>query len=460
MGTGIVICVYYIGKELFDKKVGYLSAATAALCPTLLLYSHTSNVDVPYIFWAMLGILFYIRMIKERRRRNWIAFGIFSALSVSTKDQAYGLFGLLPLAILGIYRRDLRTSLRRETRFKDGLFRNLIASMAAFLVTYGTINILLPGLSTFGAHLRHILGPGVGAYREYEHGVTGYLGMVHLIVLYVRQAFGWPFFLVCLMGLVYALRRFPKKTLILILPGISYCLLFLGATMYVYPRFILPIVLLGCVLVGKVLVDLLLIPARPTVKILTVLGLSLILIYSTARAYATDLVLISDSRILAGRWIESYVPEGARISVYVNPATLPYLSQDYKVQRASGALEQLNPCDEEKADFIIFTSRLYHQTERISEEEAFRRKTQNKQFSSVLAGELGYDLVADIKYRPHPWLDLHVPVTFNPRIFILKRTASCDKQTRTFSLDGLRDLGFLDTTDMKVQGRHYHYWLS
>ena len=249
--------------------------------------------------------------------------------------------------------------------------------------------------------------------------------MLNLIIFFLKHALGWPLFVSGLVGLVYCLWRFPGKTLVLTLPGVSYCILFLGATMYVYPRFVLPIALLWCVLAGKMM-EYLISVARWRVRVSAIAVLSLALVYSAVRALGADMVLIHDSRILAGRWIEANVAKGSTIAAYVSPTTLPYLSQDYQVHRDLAPLEEFVRCGGQGADYVIFSDRLYRQSTKRNEEADFQEALQDDVLDSLLAGEMGYDLVADIRYRLPGWLDLHIPLTFNPRIFILERNVSCD----------------------------------
>jgi hypothetical protein len=66
-------------------------------------YTRTANMDIPYLFWIVLAWreLWIYFMERAETRRLWLA-GLFSALSVGSKDQASGLilgFGLLLLLV-------------------------------------------------------------------------------------------------------------------------------------------------------------------------------------------------------------------------------------------------------------------------------------------------------------------------------------------------------------------------
>ena len=60
----------------------------------------TANTDVPYLFWFALSMVFYLRVLDGLRTRDFAIFAALAALSVCTKDQAYGLYLLMPLPIV------------------------------------------------------------------------------------------------------------------------------------------------------------------------------------------------------------------------------------------------------------------------------------------------------------------------------------------------------------------------
>jgi 4-amino-4-deoxy-L-arabinose transferase-like glycosyltransferase len=64
MSVGIIIVLYFLGKELFDKKAGYVIALTAALNPWLIVMGRTAYEMTPATLCYLLGIYFYLKAKK------------------------------------------------------------------------------------------------------------------------------------------------------------------------------------------------------------------------------------------------------------------------------------------------------------------------------------------------------------------------------------------------------------
>ena len=62
-----------VGVRLFGRRAGTLAALTLALSAPFVYYSKTANLDVPYVCWFALALLFYLRTLEESLRR--VVFG-------------------------------------------------------------------------------------------------------------------------------------------------------------------------------------------------------------------------------------------------------------------------------------------------------------------------------------------------------------------------------------------------
>ena len=62
MGVGTVWAVYAIGRRLWGRRAGLLAALTLAITPLHAQHSHFLTVDVPATFWAMLSLLWAVRL--------------------------------------------------------------------------------------------------------------------------------------------------------------------------------------------------------------------------------------------------------------------------------------------------------------------------------------------------------------------------------------------------------------
>ena len=97
MALGIVWLAHRIALEQFGASAAALAAwLTLAILP-LTYYAKTVNLDVPYVFWLTLSLLFFARLFNARPKpADFFLFTLFAVVAVCTKDQAYG-FYVLPV---------------------------------------------------------------------------------------------------------------------------------------------------------------------------------------------------------------------------------------------------------------------------------------------------------------------------------------------------------------------------
>ena len=93
-GILTVIFVYFIGKELYDKRVAMVAAIVMTLIPYHIIVSRQVLLDVPLSFFSTLTLFFVIRYIRQDRGIHWLYFiGTSSGLSFLSKE--VGIFVLI-----------------------------------------------------------------------------------------------------------------------------------------------------------------------------------------------------------------------------------------------------------------------------------------------------------------------------------------------------------------------------
>jgi hypothetical protein len=91
MASGVVVTTYAAGKTAWDKRTGVIAAVVVMLATPMLYYARTGNLDIPVLFWTSLGVWVLARIVTGGNEpRQWAWLGAAAALSVATKDQAYG----------------------------------------------------------------------------------------------------------------------------------------------------------------------------------------------------------------------------------------------------------------------------------------------------------------------------------------------------------------------------------
>jgi len=104
LGTLTLIPVYFIGKELFNRWVGVISAALVVILPGELLHRSLlgfTDHHVAEVLFSTVGILFLIMAIKRARERE-ISFGHLLSRDWSTITKPL-VYTLLAGVFLGIY---------------------------------------------------------------------------------------------------------------------------------------------------------------------------------------------------------------------------------------------------------------------------------------------------------------------------------------------------------------------
>jgi 4-amino-4-deoxy-L-arabinose transferase-like glycosyltransferase len=96
-GVLTIPVAYLIGRELRGRRAGLLSAALVAVNPMLLWYSQEARAYALLALFCALSLLYCVRALRggERRdeKRDFIAWGVFSALALATHY-----FAVFPLA--------------------------------------------------------------------------------------------------------------------------------------------------------------------------------------------------------------------------------------------------------------------------------------------------------------------------------------------------------------------------
>jgi hypothetical protein len=176
MATGTVMSVYLTALTVWDKKTARLAALAVALPTPMVYYARVGNLDVPVLFWTSLTILFMARSLKmglTARRAFWI--GVFAALAVATKDQAYGalVVGLAMTVVFHLRQKDEAAKTFRQWNSP------LIMGFTGLFV-YAAASGLLTNPSRFFGHLWFI--------RNYD---KTFFNVIHLDILRPQTVGGY-----------------------------------------------------------------------------------------------------------------------------------------------------------------------------------------------------------------------------------------------------------------------------
>jgi len=297
LGLGAVAAAWWLGKRAYGGPAGAVAAALVAVETTEVAYSRMAVTDVP----LTLGVAASLALLVSGRIELG---GLVAGLAAGIKYP--GIFLLVPLAVAG-YRQPRRLAL------------GAALAVVAFCVTN----------PFFVAHLGSALSD---AYRVQKLAHEGWLGFEHdpvapfAFVAHLWHGLG-PALLVCAVGFVVALASRRRADLILVSFAAVYFLdlCTLGAH---FDRYVLPLLPPLGALAGRL-------------RGLAPVALLLLVVPLTWSIRDAGRLTKTDTRVVAHRWIESHLPQGARLAA--DPSLPPFAG--YRVLKLRLPLPQ-----EEHAD--------------------------------------------------------------------------------------------------------------
>ena len=304
--AGIVAAAYAAGSRAFGRREGLWAAGFMALTTPFVYYAKTANVDVPYLFWFALSLVWYLRVLQSGTRREYLWFAVFATCAVCTKDQAYGLYLLMPVPIVveiwlaNRRRGDSRALLHALTD------RRIWIAAITSAVLFAAIHNIVFNPGGFRQHLAFITGSGSVPFRVFEPTFAGRLQLLQLTLDLTEQSLGWPFTIAILCGVAIALARPATRrvSIWLLVPLVSYYLTFIDVIVYNYDRFMLPVCLV-LALFGGVAMEAL--AAHRDWRSWRVGLAAAVFAYTLLYAGAVDYLMIRDSRYRVERWLRANI---------------------------------------------------------------------------------------------------------------------------------------------------------
>lgn len=379
--AGLLAGVYVLGRELIGGPGGLLAALLTALALPFVYYAKLANLEVPYLCWWTWSLLFYVRALAGRRGATLPLLALFAALAVTTKDQAYGLFALLPLPLLA----------RRwpGARWRALFSREVALALATGLLAFALVHNLAFNLDGFQAHVATLLASG-RAFRAFAPGPGGQLELLASAGASLVFCLGWPATLLALAGLGLAWRARQGPLLGLLVPVLSYHLTFLAVVLYCYDRFVLPWAVIGALFAARALQAGLAGGRRARAG--AALALALCAGTGLARAAALNLHMTRDGRGQLEAWLAERARPGDVVGQAAPSLYMPRLRAE-GLQVAGPDVEELERAG---ARFVLVNPAWSRRAEAGSAERAFVERLER--------GQLPYRLALEQRWRPPAWL--------------------------------------------------------
>jgi hypothetical protein len=400
--VGTVVAACLCATRAFGRRAGVFAAAAMALANTFVYYAKTANIDVPYVGWWAISMIFYLRLLEGDRLSDYVWFAIFGALSIATKDQAYALYLFVPIVIVW-RRRELQRAGGAGARWWRAVVDPRLGIAAAIVVAALAVfeNPLFnwTGLVT---HLQAAVGPASKDYQMFNRTASGYLDLLALTTHLTQTALGWPLFLISLAGIGIALsqRELRQTSVWLLAPALSYYVSFLSVIMYTYERYILPFCFVLALFAGLAFDRFLQSRGRRWRTALV----TLVFAYSILYATTVDALMMGDARYEAERWMHANVRRDERVGVTELPVLLPTLEDFSTVDIPS--IEDLT---RERPSYFVLNADYGRAAPRDSPMGQLIEGLQNE--------TIGYRLVHRYRWEsPWSWLPLNDPALVGGRL--------------------------------------------
>jgi 4-amino-4-deoxy-L-arabinose transferase-like glycosyltransferase len=350
MGALTLLVVAIIAGMTIGKRLSLLAPFFLLTAPPFVFYSKTMNLDIPYIFWVALAMLFFLRAITTRSLFDHVLLGAVVALAVATKDQAYGFFVVAALS-LGLASWSDTSSLPSSTARALATFRDarLWAGAATCLLVYVLVIGVLWNPDGVIEHFALITGQGSQHFRMFAPTVQGTGALAMATVKLLPPALGPVCAVFAAVGLGVALLR-PRRyrlLLLLCLLAVGYLVSFVAVVGYVYDRFLLGVALPAALLAAVGFDTAVQAIPTPRARRAVAVGLLLLAIWPAVRL---NWRIASDSRLAVEEWMSTATLDDPLVVGSGLPVYLPNLHPFRHVVDTRPGVEALMEWD---ADAIV-----------------------------------------------------------------------------------------------------------
>lgn len=114
LGVVMAVLVYFIGKKVFSKTVGFWAGLLTGINAHQVYWEHNSMSDFFFAFMIVLSFYFFLNALLYDKKRDYILFGIFFGLNLLTRPLFQAFFVIFPFLIyLFIKNKNFKQVLKR-----------------------------------------------------------------------------------------------------------------------------------------------------------------------------------------------------------------------------------------------------------------------------------------------------------------------------------------------------------
>lgn len=364
MGVGLVALAYATGALLFGTVAGWAAAVLIAGCYPVVFYAHTTNVDVPALFWAAASVWAALVAAERDSRAAAVVTGASVGMALCTKEQSLGIVAMVP--VVWVLQRFARPGQRWQ-----GTLRQCVAAAVGFVVVMAVAGNMLwnpTGLSNRWRYLAGVLPEAIRVkYFPYQSmiqvpkvtTISGEIQHVVKVFSVAAQGVTLPLFALCLAGIVWALWRRPRQAAILLLLLLGYYVLSSRALVLVPVRYTMPLMyvflLFGGAAAGA-LIDAAGALKSGAARTAATVGLVALAGMALLPGIEVDALLVHDPRYKAETWLRKHVPPTAHIETYQPLTYLPRFGPERQLVQVPVEDRSIAKFQQRQPDVVVMSS--------------------------------------------------------------------------------------------------------
>jgi outer membrane protein assembly factor BamB len=121
-GALTLVLVFFLGKKLYNKYVGFASALVLGTFTTFYLFARHAMTDVSFVFFIVASFYFFVLSEKKEKTNRYVVLsGLFFGLALLTKQVEALLIPLIVFSYLVVTRRSIRFLFTRHFTFFWGI---------------------------------------------------------------------------------------------------------------------------------------------------------------------------------------------------------------------------------------------------------------------------------------------------------------------------------------------------
>jgi hypothetical protein len=334
MSLGIVMIVGRMADAIFrGPRVRAWAMAVCGVEVAGTYYAHTTNLDVPALFWSAIALLVLVLALQKDDARKLRRVALFAALAMASKDQAYAVFALSMPVVLVAWILSRPPGARAEV-VREAL---VCAAIAIGLVLVLDAAVFNP--TGFAARVRFLTGPASQDFAQHSRDLAGRLSALEDAVTFFPNHYPVVLAPLLFAGVVIAAIRNEGvarvAALVPFLAVVSFTLAFNCVARRVEERFMMPQMQLLAVYAGGigVLVGKCLDARRRELAAVVGLAGAACVVLGLRLSACVILTMAGDARYDAERWIRDHVRRDEVVEVYGGNVYLPRFPPELTVQR-------------------------------------------------------------------------------------------------------------------------------